>query len=251
MMVLLAGALMSGGVYLNYRRKRNLSNLKTSLMELEFRSLGTQLNPHFVNNALNSASAQIAKKDLKTGLIYLSNFGKLMRTIFNNSAVSVISLEDELDAIRQYLNLEKIRLKDRIEYSIEIDPAVDTFEHLVPSLFLQPLVENAIWHGILPGHESGKVVIKVHPKDQGIEIQIRDNGVGFLNKSKSLTFQESRETKDKHRHSLEVVQQRLKLMEKVYKTRFHLEIRELEPNSPRPGTLLSIFISEIPANQLT
>ena len=149
------------------------------LGELEMQALKAQINPHFVFNCLNSIKGFIYDRDFKQADKYLDKFSELLRSTLDNSSSAIITLQDEISYLDNYLQLEKLRFEDRFEYLIEVDKGVDIKEALVPAMLLQPYVENAIRHGI--GHlETRRGMISIRVKKEGKQLvcEIEDNGVG-------------------------------------------------------------------------
>ena len=149
------------------------------LGELEMQALKAQINPHFVFNCLNSIKGFIYERDYRQADKYLDRFSELLRSTLDNSSSSIISLQDEINYLDNYLQLEKLRFEDRFEYFINVDKNTDTKEALVPAMLLQPYVENAIRHGI--GHledRKGIIQIKVRKENRQLVCEIEDNGVG-------------------------------------------------------------------------
>lgn len=165
------------------RQKR----IKTKLIqtELEQKALRTQMNPHFIFNALNSIQRMYieGKEDIAND--YLADFSRLLRTILENSGKRVITLKEEIEITRLYLNLEKLRTDNLIDYVINIEQDLNIENIVFPPLILQPYIENAIWHGIIPNKKNGVITINISGKTQeNLLIEIIDNGIG-INQSKS------------------------------------------------------------------
>ena len=166
-------------LYLISQRRKAVAKQKT--IELEHRALRTQMNPHFIFNSLNSIQQFFIEKDFIKANDYLGDFGQLMRRILDNSAHSFISLEEELDTLELYLKVEKLRLGEKLNYRIKCDPELDTRDLLVPPLILQPYVENAIWHGIIPAKNNGTVTVNVRElSSKTLLCEIIDNGIGYF-----------------------------------------------------------------------
>ena len=149
------------------------------LGELEMQALKAQINPHFVFNCLNSIKGFIYERDFKQADKYLDKFSQLLRSTLDNSSSSIISLQDEISYLDNYLQLEKLRFDDRFEYFINVDNDIDTREALVPAMLLQPYVENAIRHGI--GHlenKKGIITISIRKDQKQLVCEMEDNGVG-------------------------------------------------------------------------
>jgi two-component system LytT family sensor kinase len=153
-----------------------LSRLKEAKAEAEVKMLQSQINPHFLYNALNSI-ASLAHTDAdKTEKMALS-LSDLFRHSINRKGKKVNTLGDELSLVRNYLEIEQIRFGDRLKFSIDVDPDLLAVE--IPMFMLQPLVENAIKHGISKIEGQGEIVLKVNKKDKGILISVQDNGPDF------------------------------------------------------------------------
>ncbi|GEM_PF-1256339 len=148
------------------------------LLELEARALRAQMNPHFIFNCLNSIKALIQEKQTENGITYLTVFSKLIRTLFNNADKKEITLFDEIETCKYYLQLEAMRLSTKFSYAVNVDEKIDLKSIQVPALVIQPFLENAIWHGIVPRDNGGCILLNVVKKDSMIEIIIDDNGIG-------------------------------------------------------------------------
>jgi hypothetical protein len=148
------------------------------LLELEAKSLRSQMNPHFIFNSLNSIKSLINKNDNDKAAEYLTTFSKLIRTLFQNSDKREISLYEELETCRLYTQIEKMRFGDKVDFLFEIDQTLDLKDIKVPALILQPFIENAIWHGLVPKESGGAVLVSIKKINGVIECTIDDNGVG-------------------------------------------------------------------------
>ncbi|NBW36806.1 MAG: diguanylate cyclase, partial [Cytophagia bacterium] len=146
---------------------------------LEHKVLRNMLNPHFLNNALNAIQVFVTRNDQRRTLGYLSKFARLMRINLELLEKSLVPLEKELNNIELYLEFEILRSEDKLNYVLEIDPAINQTTIKVPSLVLQPFVENAIWHGILPKTTGGQVGIYIKQINRLLHISIVDNGIGL------------------------------------------------------------------------
>ena len=148
------------------------------LLELEAKALRAQMNPHFVFNCLNSIKALMQENQNEKGITYLTTFSKLIRTLFNNADKKQISLYDEIETCKFYLQLEAMRFDTKLSYSVNVDENIDLKSVLVPALIIQPFIENAIWHGIVPRNTGGKVSLNVLKNNGNVEIVIEDDGIG-------------------------------------------------------------------------
>ncbi|MBK6826669.1 MAG: histidine kinase [Chitinophagaceae bacterium] len=148
------------------------------MMELEARALRAQMNPHFIFNCMNSIKSLIQEGQQEKAVNYLTTFSKLIRNLFSQSDKNEITLYDEIETCRHYLQLESMRFDAGFVYSIEIDEHIDLKSVFIPALIIQPFIENAIWHGLVPRGGGGELMIKVHLKGRNINIVIDDNGIG-------------------------------------------------------------------------
>jgi len=159
-------------------RKRALQRQQFS--ELKLKALQARLNPHFISNAFSAIQFFTLTHDEAAANDYLSRFAGLTRLLLEASHNRFIPLNDELQIVAYYLGIEQLRFKDRFEYTIDVDPGIDTAAEQVPGMLLQPFVENSINHGILylPAGIKGCVRIHIRKINDRLEIEIRDNGIG-------------------------------------------------------------------------
>lgn len=159
--------------------------LKNKVLMLEQKALQAMMNPHFVFNVMNSIQHYINTKDTSSANKILTGFAKLIRKNLEICTKSFITLEEEIEYLKLYLTLEKKRFGDKLRYEIQVSPEIDKEETLVPSMLLQPYIENAIWHGIMPLENGGDVKISIeHENDGNLLILIADNGIGITNSLK-------------------------------------------------------------------
>jgi tetratricopeptide (TPR) repeat protein len=158
--------------------KHRISDMNHKISEITQANLRQQMNPHFIFNTLNSIQYYMYQHDKLATNNYLTKFSSLMRKVLENSQHTSIPLRDELDALNLYLELEKIRFKDKFEYTIKIDEEIDIILFKVPTMLIQPYVENSICHGLMPREEKGLVKIDLELKKDYISCIIEDNGIG-------------------------------------------------------------------------
>lgn len=181
---------------------------------LALKSLRSQMNPHFIFNALNSVNSFIATNDERTANKYLSDFSKLMRAVLENSEEDFIPLQKEIELIELYTKLEHFRFKDKFEYTINIDKTIDIEAFQIPPMLLQPYIENAVWHGLRYKNDMGLLEISITKKQKGvIAITIADNGIG-RKKSKSLKTQNQQKHNSK---GLGNIKKRVSILNQMYK----------------------------------
>lgn len=149
------------------------------LVELKMSSLRSQMNPHFIFNSLNAIKLYIIDSDKENAVYYLNKFSKLIRKILAATREKEITLADEIDTIKLYIEIENIRFSNQIESTIDVDENLNINTIKMPSLILQPFVENAIWHGLSPKKGEKKIIIKFEKENEShLKIIILDNGIG-------------------------------------------------------------------------
>jgi len=156
---------------------------KQKVTDFRLQSLRLQMNPHFLFNALNSIQQMILANEDMVATKYLSRFSRLLRSILVHSDKDTISLKEELEILKLYVELESGRFKDAFKYEIICAPNIDTDEIMLPTLLIQPFVENAIWHGLMHKEGLRKLVIQFFEKDNMLSCIIEDNGTGRQNKN--------------------------------------------------------------------
>jgi len=218
------------------RQKRILQReeLRQQIAELEQAALRAQMNPHFTFNCLNSINKYILKNEAEEASLYLTKFAKLIRQTLNISVEEEHTLQDEIAMLENYLALEKLRFKDRVNYEIAVSPDLDPISIQVPPLLIQPFVENALIHGVSESAEGGRVDVTFDPCPSGVKVNIIDNGVGY-----------TPETSEQKRKSwgMRITRQRLALMA-TSKDAAEVKIRSLqESDGNQQGTSVEIIIN--------
>ncbi len=206
------------------KREEEKFKLKSKLYEMETKLIKSQMNPHFIFNSLNSIQQLYDLDEKEKAQYYMSHFSKLMRKLLENTTKDSLSLADEVDILNRYLEIESLRFNHVFNYSIKIDKEINTITTFIPHFLIQPFVENAIWHGLLPKKKGDKklsVNFQLITKDK-ICCIIDDNGVG--RKSKIQNF-------GKKSFAINFIQQRLKLMNKNLGTDFSLNIIDKTDNN--------------------
>lgn len=215
-MIVLALALVVLFIYLSL----NTSNLQHRLINSEVASLRAQMNPHFFFNALNSIQDFIYHQDKRRAADYMSSFAKLLRIILENSSKKLISLNEEIAFLRLYLELEALRFEGKLNYFVKIGKNVDVANKLIPPMLLQPLIENAIKHGLTPKEDNLQLDIEFEVHENLTKCIIRDNGVGRKVKKGGGNGHTSK--------GLSIVKERLELINRLYRTLYKFEIIDLE-----------------------
>ncbi|HEX5152303.1 MAG TPA: histidine kinase [Parafilimonas sp.] len=160
------------------KQQQERSKIEKELLELEAKALRAQMNPHFIFNCMNSIKSLIQQDEKDKATTYLITFSKLIRTIFQNSDKREISLYDEIETCRLYTQLESMRFGNKFSYAFNIDEKTDLKSVMVPALIIQPFIENAIWHGIMPKDNGGRLTVKIIKTDHAMSCIIDDDGIG-------------------------------------------------------------------------
>lgn len=211
---------------------------KLEMIELEAKALRAQMNPHFIFNCMNSIKALIQNDEKKRSIDYLTTFSKLIRTVFQNSDKRRISLYDEIETCRLYIQLETMRLNGNLKYNFNIDPNIDLKSLMVPALIIQPFIENAIWHGIVP-KERGAININIKQNNDAIVCEVDDDGIGReLSKLNKPATQVIHESKGVH-----LSQARLNIEKILNETNASIEIIDKYENDKANGTRVVIIFN--------
>jgi len=188
---------------------------------LALKSLRSQMNPHFIFNALNSVNSFISSNDERTANRYLTDFSFLMRAVLENSEEDFIPLEKEIELLERYTKLEHFRFKDKFDYSIIVDKNININDFKIPPMLLQPYIENAVWHGLRYKKDKGKLDISIAQKKKDeIVISIVDNGIG-RDKSKALKTDNQQKQNSKGMNN---IKKRVAILNEMYKDKVDVSI---------------------------
>jgi len=238
-----AGLILASMGFLFYKRRiarinkeaRLRSDYEIKLNELENSALRTQMNPHFIFNSLNTINSFISRNETMQAHHYISKFSKLIRFILDHSRQRKILLSDELEVLNLYIQIEQIRFENKFDWELVIDEGIDTTTLELPPLVIQPFVENAILHGLLPLEKNGKLTIKIEHKGDLLWCTIEDNGIGRV-KAKEL----KKSFLAKHKsHGIEITLKRIELFNKEHGKELSVEITDI----PEGGTRVEIPVA--------
>ena len=215
--------------------------------ELEMQALRAQMNPHFIFNCLSSINRFILKNEPDTASDYLTRFSRLIRMVLINSQKSLITLEDELDMLTIYLDMERLRFKNTFDYHIVFTNRVDAGAIYIPPLLLQPFCENAIWHGLKHladpqsgRQEHGQLNIVLSMEDKVLNCSITDNGIG---RQKAVEIR-SKSAEEKKPLGLKITTERLALLNQEKEANTSYEIMDLkDENGEAAGTSVKLKLS--------
>lgn len=229
-----------GFIFLLYKRQQTNKtlSLKLELIEYEQKALHLQMNPHFVFNCLGSISSFILRNNVDEAVKYLAKFSKLMRLTLEFSKEPFIPIDKEIESLENYLELEKLRFNNSFSYVIT---KTDTIEDdiAVPSLLLQPFVENAIIHGVGGKKEKGHITIDFTVKNEHIICTISDDGIGIFNSQK----QKEKLVNIHKSMALEITKKRLEMMETILLKKSTIDIIELVDSDNRiVGTRVTLHL---------
>lgn len=219
-LILVTGLLMltAFSMYRSSKKQQYANNL------LALKSLRSQMNPHFIFNALNSVNSFIATNDERTANKYLSDFSILMRAVLENSEEDFIPLSSEIDLIKRYTTLEHFRFKDRFDYTIDVDRELDVDAFMIPPMLLQPYVENAVWHGMRYKEDKGMLHIKFEQKNEDTAvITVSDDGVG-RSQSKALKTENQKKQKSK---GMGNIKKRIAILNEMYGDRIAVQVSDV------------------------
>ena len=213
--------LMSLLLYFMYRNNKQ-QKLANNLLALK--SMRSQMNPHFIFNALNSVNSFIAVNDERNANRYLSEFSVLMRSVLENSDEDFIPLTKEVELLELYVKLEHNRFKDKFNYQINVDKKIDLEQFSIPPMLLQPYIENAIWHGLRYKKEIGNLEISITKKDsETLSIIIVDDGIG---RKKSQELKTKNQLKQKSK-AMSTIKNRILILNNMYKERISVNVTDL------------------------
>jgi len=210
--------------------QQNAFNKK--IAELEMKALRAQMNPHFLFNSLNSVKAYIGQNDNRKAQVYLGKFSQLMRRVLQNSKSKTVRLNDELEALRLYLDLEAMRFNPSFEYQIRIGEQVNEDFIETPPLILQPYIENAIWHGLMHKDKGDrKLLIDISRHGDYIKLLVEDNGIGRQRAAQMKTRSAS-----KHQSmGMQITGDRLRYLKEMYGLDAKVTITDLQEEPGKDG----------------
>lgn len=219
---LLAGLILL--LLLAFYMYRNMKQQRVNNNLLALKSLRSQMNPHFIFNALNSVNSFIASNDERTANRYLTDFSKLMRSVLENSEEDFIPLSKEIELLELYTKLEHFRFQDKFDYNITVDETINVDEFLIPPMLLQPYIENAVWHGLRYKDEKGLLQISLKAQTNNeLQIVIEDNGIG---REKSKEFKTTHQ-KNQNSKGMGNIKKRVAILNEMYADKVDVFIEDI------------------------
>lgn len=217
LIIAIAATVARIGIKLKLKKKEG----EVRFLRSEYKAMNALMNPHFIFNSLNSVQSLVNNNENNTASRYIRIFSDLIRQNMRNIAQELIPISKELDLVENYLKIEKLRFKDKLNFSIHIDEDVETDLIFVPPLLIQPLVENAIKHGIWPKKtDDGFIKIYLFEKENILHIEISDNGSGFNSNAQSDTMHES--------YAMSNIYTRIEQLSKIHQTKIECHIAEIK-----------------------
>ena len=230
-----------GAMFLNLVIKdiKNRNEIQKKLMESQLTALRAQMNPHFLFNSLNSIQEFIVTNDKRSANYYLSRFSRLVRNILNTSSKNQIRLKKEIENLQLYLDLEALRFEENFEPKFEVEESLDTENLYIPSMLIQPYVENAIKHGLMHKEGLKKLFIRFYKKENFLVCEVEDNGIG---RAKSAEIQKQN-PKIYQSKAMSLTSERVHLINSSRTGNLKLDILDLKNNNNEPtGTKVIIHV---------
>lgn len=244
---LILAVLLSAGFFLYNRRrqqKRELEyRLKRKVHDLELMALRAQMNPHFIFNCLTSIQYHILRADMRNANTYLHKFSTLIRQTLQHSTESSITLREEIKTLSLYLELEKLRLGERMDYRISVADELNQEEISIPAMIVQPFIENAIIHGVTPLQDrKGAVLVDVKRSGNCIEFIIEDNGPGIYSDRPN-----SHAVKDHTSMGTGITSRRINAINEMHKNKIIWQVIDKQRSGPATsGTIIHLSFPLIP-----
>jgi ligand-binding sensor domain-containing protein len=197
-------------------------NQKHKNLELQQKLFRLQMNPHFMFNSLLAIQNFVFQKNVKEAGIYISDFARLFRLILDNSRNEFVVFKKEVETLEFYLKLQALRYEDKFTYNIVMDENIETDILMIPPMLAQPIIENAIEHGIFNKPTKGEIIISYKKINNTIKFEVQDDGIGFLNGSKN------KKSNDHKSSALEITRERLKVLSKKHNFHVIFEIKTIK-----------------------
>ena len=225
------------------RKAQEKAEQEKRVAGLELQALRSQMNPHFVHNSLNAIQYFIQRNEVKLSEEYLSKFAHLIRLFFEYSRQQTIAIGEEIELLTHYLDIEKLRFEEKLNYKITVCENIDTDEQRIPSMLLQPIVENAVNHGLFHKNDMGNVTVVFKQLEvQKYQVTITDDGIG-INKAKQL-FNAS--SKNYQSNSSAVLKERLELLNKSKNWDITYNMQDIsEIDTSKTGTVATLIFKNI------
>lgn len=227
-------------IYRVHSRAEEKNRINSLLAESQLTAIQAQMNPHFVFNAINSIQNYILKNQKEEAYNYLAKFSHLIRMVLNNSQKKILPLAKELEVLTLYVELEQLRFKQSFEFEVQVSESIDEYEISLPPMLIQPILENAIWHGLMPlKNHKGKLRLLFSIENGLCKIVIEDNGIG-----REESFKNKMNV-DHHSMALDLVKERIRMVKQLYQSmeEAYMNIVDLFDEKHRAaGTRVEIYL---------
>ncbi|HYG53153.1 MAG TPA: histidine kinase [Flavobacteriales bacterium] len=203
------------------KKEQEKAHMQKKMLESEMTALRAQMNPHFIFNAMNSIQHFILTNNNDAAHKHLLKFSKLIRNVLENSKNDLVTLQTELETLKMYMEIEALRFTDEVDYRFMVDEKLDLNTALIPPMLLQPYVENAIWHGLLPKEGAKTLTIELTLQGASVIAVIDDNGLG-----RNATFAMKNRPLNKKSLGMEITSERLETLNYIYKTGISVSVMD-------------------------
>jgi len=225
----------------NVRKKEKAEfDKKVEISKIELKALRAQMNPHFVFNSLNSIQHYILNSKSNEAAKYLNKFEKLIRTILSNSEKAMVTVNEDIESLRLYLELEQMRFDDKFDYSINVDESIDGDYDEIPPMLMQPYIENAILHGLNPKETKGHLKIDIFTKNNYIVCRISDDGIG---REKSGEIKRTTPANPHKSLGMKITSERVRILNDINKSDLSVSVTDLKDEKGNScGTMVELYI---------
>jgi LytS/YehU family sensor histidine kinase len=200
-------------------------NLRNELFQSQLKALKAQIHPHFLFNTHNAIISLMYKEENEKAILMLSKLSDLLRLTLERSESQIVTLKEEINFVNLYLDIQKIRFEDKLTIVENIEK--DLLSIKIPSFILQPIIENALEHGVVPGSDTGIIELNITSNNLQMQIMVKDNGVGLNNYKEGI--------------GLSNIRSRLA---KIYNNNFELRLTDLKPTGTRVEITIPLFVNE-------
>jgi ligand-binding sensor domain-containing protein len=215
---------------------------QVEISKVELKALRAQMNPHFVFNSLNSIQHYILNNNSTEAAKYLNKFAKLIRTILNNSEKPLVTVNEDVESLTLYLELEQMRFDEKFDYSVHIDKNIDGDFEEIPPMLMQPYLENAILHGLNPKLEKGHLRIDIFSKNGYIVCRITDNGIG---RESSGEIKRTRPGQQHKSLGMKITSERVRILNAINRSTLSVSVTDIKNEDGKSGgTMVELYIPQ-------
>ncbi len=235
-------------VFFGRDRSRQRAAYRDQIARLESQSLKAQMNPHFIYNTLNGIQSVLMLKGEEMANQYVGIFSRMLRKTLDMSSSDNMTLAEEIDYIQGYIALQNIRLERPINFSVTFETKMNPEICLIAPMLLQPIVENAIIHGLIHQKEDGWIELKIRHTDDSLVLNVEDNGMG--RKAASQKLKSNVLGKDVHKsHATKILKERIDVLNYIYKTKSVFYLEDILDKGKVCGTRAVLIVPKIMAKK--